>query len=168
MPLYLHGNYLAAVRVSRGVLARDNWSLGLSLAGGRVLDTMGYELMSRDPVGFAAAAADATYLWRNVENRVEVLAGRRAGSGLLLVFWRAGVSLLDEGRLKLEVQPAVERAARPLEELSRRRGVVPGHGRPRRRTLVQYDRAMKDTRVHLPALLLQEDLKARMTRRRTS
>jgi len=108
MPLYFRGNYLAALRVSRGVLARDNWSLGLSLAGGRVLDTMGYRLMSGAPESFVAAAADATYLWRNVENRFEVLVGRRAGwAGLLLVFWRLGVNLLEEGRLKLEVQPTL-------------------------------------------------------------
>jgi hypothetical protein len=107
MPLYFKGNYLAALRVSGGVLARDNWSVGASLASGRVLDTMGNHLMSPDPLGFTAVAADATYLWRNLENRVEVLAGRKAGQDILFLFWRAGLNLLPEGRLKLEVQPVV-------------------------------------------------------------
>jgi hypothetical protein len=149
MPLYLRGNYLAAVRISRGVLAQDNWSLGLSLAGGRVLDTVGYRLMSQEPVGLAAASADATYLWRNLENRFEVLAGRRAGSGLLLIFWRSGVNLLAEGRLRIEVQPAVERA-------SGRWNYYLGGGTSYQvtadlaaRSLVQYDHVARDARFVL-------------------
>ncbi|HVP91679.1 MAG TPA: hypothetical protein VMS75_10750 [Terriglobales bacterium] len=149
MPLYLHGNYLAAVRVSRGVLARDNWSVGLSLAGGRVLDTMGYALVSRDPAAFAAAAADATYLWRNVENRVEVLAGRRAGSGLLLVFWRAGVNLLGEGRLRLEVQPAVARDGGRWNNYLGGGASYEVTADLAARSLVQYDFARKDARFVL-------------------
>jgi len=109
MPLYLRGNYLAAVRLSEGVLARDNYSLGLSLAGGRILDTMGNELMAPEPLDFAAAAADATYLYRNFENRFEVMAGRKAGAGIVLLFWRAGMALLDEGRLRIEAQPVLMR-----------------------------------------------------------
>jgi len=110
MPLYFKGNYLAAVRVSRGVLARDNFSLGASLAGGRILDTMGNHLLSPDPMNFTAVAVDAAYLWRNVENRAEVLAGRKAGQDILAFFWRAGLNLMAEGRLKLEGQPMVIKA----------------------------------------------------------
>jgi hypothetical protein len=107
MPLYFKGNYLAAVRFSGGVLARDNYSLGLSLAGGRILETMGNHLLDPEPTGFAAVAADATYLFRNLENRFEVMAGRNAGASVLLLFWRTGVGLMEEGRLRIEGQPAV-------------------------------------------------------------
>jgi len=107
MPLYFKGNYLAAVRVSRGVLARDNFSVGLSLAGGRILDTMGNHLLSPDPLAFSAVAADAACLWRNVENRFEALAGRKDGADIMAFFWRAGLNLLAEGRLKVEAQPLV-------------------------------------------------------------
>jgi hypothetical protein len=111
MPLYLKGNFLAAARVSKGVLARDNYTLGLSLAHGNILETMGYTLIEPEPFSWSAASLDATYLWRNVENRAEVLLGRRDGAGTLLLFWRAGLALLGESRLKLEVQPALMKNA---------------------------------------------------------
>jgi hypothetical protein len=111
MPLYLKGNFLAAARISKGVLARDNYSLGLSLAHGNVLDTMGYTLVSTEPVDWTVASVDASYVWRNLENRGEVLIGRRDGAGTFLVFWRSGLALLSEARLKIEVQPVLARTA---------------------------------------------------------
>jgi hypothetical protein len=111
MPLYFKGNFLAAARVFKGVLARDNYSLGLSLAHGNILETMGYTLVDPEPFSWTAASVDATYLWRNLENRAEILLGRRDGAGMFLLFWRTGLSLLEEGRLKLEVQPALMRNA---------------------------------------------------------
>ena len=107
MPLYFKGNYLAAARVSKGVLARDNYSLGLSLAHGNILETMGYTLAEPEPFAWSAASFDATYLWRNFEHRAEILLGRRGGAGMFLLFWRSGLSLLEEGRLKVDVQPVV-------------------------------------------------------------
>jgi len=109
MPLYFKGNYLAALRFSSGVLARDNFSIGASLAGGNVLETIGNNLIDAAPRSLAVAALDATYLWRNLENRVEVLAGRKAGSNIVLLFWRSGLNLMDDGRLKLEAQPSLMR-----------------------------------------------------------
>lgn len=102
MPLHLKGNYLAAARIFKGVLARDNYSFGLSASQGRILETM-----APDPLSWSAAGLDASYLWRNIENRAEVLFGRRAGAGMVLFFWRAGLALLEESRLKIEVQPVV-------------------------------------------------------------
>lgn len=107
MPLYFKGNFLAAARVSKGVLARDNYSLGLSLAHGNILETMGYTLVEPQPFSWSAASVDATYVWRNLENRAEALLGRRDGAGMFLLFWRSGIALLDEGRLKVEVQPVL-------------------------------------------------------------
>ena len=49
MPLYFKGNFLPAARVSKGVPARDNYSVGLSLARGNVLETMGYTLVGTSP-----------------------------------------------------------------------------------------------------------------------
>jgi hypothetical protein len=108
MPLYFKGNFLAAARVSKGVLARDNYSLGLSLSAGDILETMGYTLDDPEPVSWTAASLDGTYLWRNFEHRAEVLVGRRDGAGMFLLFWRSGLSLLEEGRLKVEVQPVLK------------------------------------------------------------
>lgn len=111
MPLYLRGNYLVAARVSKGVLARDNYSVGLSLAHGDILETMGYDLAMDEPFAWDSAGLDAAYVWRNFETRAEILLGRRDGAGTLLFFWRTGLALLDEGRLKIEAQPALMRRA---------------------------------------------------------
>jgi hypothetical protein len=107
MPLYFKGNFLAAARISKGVPARDNYSLALSLAHGNILETMGYTLVEPEPFSWSAASFDATYLWRNFEHRAEILLGRRDGAGMFLLFWRSGLSLLEEGRLKVDVQPVV-------------------------------------------------------------
>ncbi|HPW18669.1 MAG TPA: hypothetical protein PLP83_09865, partial [Candidatus Aminicenantes bacterium] len=111
MPLRLEGNYLAAARVFKGVLARDNYSLGLSAAHGKVLEAMGYGPPPAGPVGWTAVSLDLSHAWRNLENRAEVLLGRRDGAAMALLFWRAGLSLLAENRLKLEAQPALWRRA---------------------------------------------------------
>jgi hypothetical protein len=111
MPLYFKGNFLAAARVSKGVLARDNYSLGISLARGNILETMGYTLVEPEPFSWSAAGIDASYMWRNLENRAEVLLGRRDGAGMFLLFWRSGLALLGEARLKVEVQPVLMRTA---------------------------------------------------------
>jgi hypothetical protein len=110
MPLYFKGNYLAAARVFKGVLARDNYSLGLSLSYGRILETMGYTLEDPEPFGWSSVGVDVSHAWRNLENRAEILLGRRDGEETFLFFWRAGLAFLDEGRLKVEAQPAVMRA----------------------------------------------------------
>lgn len=111
MPLYLKGNYLAAARIFKGVLARDGHSVGLSLSRGRVLETMGYTLADPDPAAWTAAGLDWSFAWRNLESRAEILVGRRGGAGTFLAFWRPGLSLLEEGRLKIELQPALMRRA---------------------------------------------------------
>ena len=42
-------NYMAAARVSYGVLSQDNMNLGFSLGYGKTLDTMGYKLRDPEP-----------------------------------------------------------------------------------------------------------------------
>jgi len=111
MPLHFRGNYLVAARLSKGVLARDNYSVGLSLAHGDILDTMGYDLVMDEPFAWDSAGLDATYAWRNFETRAEILLGRRDDAGTFLLFWRTGLALLEEGRLKVEAQPVLMRRA---------------------------------------------------------
>jgi len=111
MPLEFKGNYLAAARVFQGVLARDNYSVGLSLSYGDILETMGYTLVGTEPVGWSSIGLDATHVWRNLENRAEVLIGERDGQGTFLLFWRSGLAFLEEGRLKVEIQPVLTKNA---------------------------------------------------------
>lgn len=105
MPLYFKGNYLASARIAKGVLERDNYNLGLSAAWGDILETMGYELMSDEPVSFRMAAADLSYLWARYESRIELMAGERMGEPAYALFSRLTMNLLEESRLKLEAQP---------------------------------------------------------------
>ena len=107
MPLYFKGNYLLSGRISYGILNQDNYNVGFSAAYGQTLDTMGYHLLSSDPMLYEMLGVDFSYFWNNMESRVEVQAGRKAGENALALYWRAGVSLLEEGRLKLEAQPVL-------------------------------------------------------------
>jgi hypothetical protein len=149
MPLYFKGNYLAAARVSKGVLARDNYSLGLSLAHGNILETMGYTLVEPEPFSWSAASVDATYLWRNLENRAEILLGRRDGAGMFLLFWRSGLALLEEGRLKVEVQPVLKSTAGAWDYLLGSGLTYLLNADLAGRFMVLYDHARRDARFVL-------------------
>ncbi len=105
MPVHFKGNYLAAARMSKGVLEKENYCLGLSLVWGEVLSIMGYELMMPDPYPFRFVSTDFSYLWRQFESRIELMTGEKMHEESYAVFWRLGMNLLDENRLKLEVQP---------------------------------------------------------------
>jgi len=105
MPLHFKGNRLASARISKGVLERDNYNLGLSAAWGDILETMGYELISDEPAAFQMIAADFAYLRTRYESRLEVMAGERMKDPAYAFFWRFTINLLEENRLKLEAQP---------------------------------------------------------------
>ncbi len=110
MPLRLDGNVLAAARVSYGVLDRDNYSLGLSGAAGDVLESMGTHVIG-GPVPFRCLSLDASHRWRNLETRLEFLAGEKDGLDVLALFGRFGVLFLDEGRFRIDLQPVALRTA---------------------------------------------------------
>jgi hypothetical protein len=105
MPVYLKGSYLASVRLSVGVLARDNYTVGFSGGYGSVLDNMGVAITSHQPREFGMGGIDYTHLVNNFEFRLEALAGKKEGELAIGALARAGVNLLEEDRLKLEVQP---------------------------------------------------------------
>lgn len=149
MPLYLRGNYLFAARVSRGILAQENFSLGFSLAYGKILETMGYHLMMPDPIPFQFVGADWTYLWNNFESRVELMAGKKIEERTFLIFWRFGVNFLAENRLKLEIQPLYWKMKNSSEyELSA--GITfQLNADLAFRSMVQYRHASQDKRIVL-------------------
>ena len=101
------GNYLLSGRLSLGVLGSDNWTIGLSAAYGEVLDTMGYKVMSPDLLPYQLAGVDVSYLWNNLESRLEAVYGKKNRGKTWAMFWRLGANLLEESRLKWEVQPTV-------------------------------------------------------------
>ena len=98
------GGWLAPARVSRGVLARDNYTVGLYASRGRVPETDGYTLLDGAAKAYSADGADGALLWDRWELRGDVRAGRKSGARYLAGLARLGLNLLDENRLKLETQ----------------------------------------------------------------
>jgi hypothetical protein len=107
MPLRADGNYLVSARGSRGVLEKDNYTFGVSASYGKALETMGYKVINAEPVKYGLLALDFTYLFDNYELRAEACAGERDNRDIYGVLLRLGAGLLDENRLKLELQPVL-------------------------------------------------------------
>ncbi len=105
MPIYFKGDYMTAARVAYGVLNRDNMNLGFSLGYGNTLDTMGYNLRDSEPRRMSLAGLDFTYLMNNLEHRFDFLSGKWLGKDTYALFYRFGINLDPEGRLKIEGQP---------------------------------------------------------------
>ena len=106
MPVYFKENYMTAGRASFGVLNKDNMNLGLSFGYGNTLDTMGYELLTPDPRKMALGGLDFTFLRNRFEHRFDFLAGTWLGEKTYALFYRLGMNLDQEGRFKIEAQPA--------------------------------------------------------------
>jgi hypothetical protein len=109
MPLYFKGSFLTSARISVGVLSRDNYTVGFSGGYGDVLENMGVSIESHHPREFGVGGIDYTHLWNNFEFRIDALTGTRMGNFTAAAMFRAGVNLLEEGRLKIEVQPVYVR-----------------------------------------------------------
>ncbi len=111
MPLYQNlpglafdSHYMAAARVSYGVLQRDNFNAGFSLGYGKTMETIGYTLMQPDPLRMHLAGTDLTVLQNNLEHRFELYTGKWFGEDLFALFYRFGINLDPEARYKLEAQ----------------------------------------------------------------
>lgn len=107
MALRLRGGWLLAGRLAKGILENDNVNVGLSFGAGKILDVMGNNLLSEKPRSIRMAELDMTWVLNNWENRFEFALGDRLFGPMAAALWRLGLGLLDENRLKLEVQPAL-------------------------------------------------------------
>jgi hypothetical protein len=147
MALKMKGNYFLSGRLGFGVLNEDNVTAGLSLGYGKLRDVVGYEVLSENLIDFAMAALDVTWLKDNLENRIELMGGKRAGLPTLTAVWRFGFGLLEENRLKIELQPTAI-----LTTESKRFEFAGGltflaHPDWTLRAMAAYDSEMKDTRI---------------------
>ena len=104
MRLRAAGNYLLSARAARGVLNRDNHSVGLYGAVGKIPGTAGYSLLDGQERSYAAAGLDGALLWDRWELRGDLRTGEKAGMHYFAGLGRLGVNLLEENRLKLEAQ----------------------------------------------------------------
>jgi hypothetical protein len=147
MPLHFKGNFFLAGRYSKGVLAQDNYNVGLSAGYGKILDVMGYHLMSDEPIQFAMSSIDITWRRNNLEHHVEIMMGDRGSCGAFLLFWRTGMGLLEEGRLKIEAQPVLL-IANQKTNIQFSAGVTYlASGVWTFRAMVMYDKETKDSRI---------------------
>lgn len=147
MPLYFKGNHLTAGRISKGILNQDNYTLGLSLAYGKTLETMGYHLMEPDPMQFVIAGGDFTYFWHNLENRLEFFVGKKKEKDAFALFGRSEVNLLEEGRLKLGFQPIYWKIGDTWNYQVSLGTSFQISGDLTIRSLYQYDHAREDQRI---------------------
>jgi hypothetical protein len=105
MPIEYHGNYLAALRYSYGVLASDMYNVGISLLAGETVETAGFEFMSHDLRSTYLADIDFTYLGEyGLEYRVELTGGREEEEDAYAAYTKIGLNWLDYDGPKLEYQ----------------------------------------------------------------
>ena len=104
-PLLINGNFLVSTRVSKGVLNQENYNVGAYFSGGKVPDVTGYDIDSKAPKPYNVLGLDATYLWDRLEFRADLRKGIKLGATTYAALGRIGLNLLEENRLKLELQP---------------------------------------------------------------
>ncbi len=156
MPARFNGNYMAAARISKGFINQDNYTLGASAGFGEILETMGYDVMEDEPAGLALAGVDAAYIWNQFEIRMDVLAGKNRGEAAGAIFLRGGVNLLDEGRLKLEVQPVFLKNGSNENQVISTGVSFQTTADVSIKTMYQYDRDAEDHRVVMQMYLYQK------------
>ena len=147
MGLKTEGNWLVSSRVSFGVLQRDNYNIGLSFMGGKMLDTMGYKVMHGDPRDTLLGGIDFSANYGRMEHKAEVDFGRKNDMTAAAALYRVGRNFMDENRLKLEGQYV-------WTKQEGANAVNTGFGVAYKinsdltaRVMYQWDREMKDDRV---------------------
>jgi hypothetical protein len=140
-------SYFLAGRVSKNILEQDNFSAGFSAAVGRVFDVIGYRRLSETPMPLLLAGVDLSWRSDTWEHNFEVMAGSRAELGAVAVYWKTAVGVLDEARLKLEIQP-VYTSMQGVSEFQLGLGAsYLAHPDWTLRTMVSYDSRFKDFKV---------------------
>jgi len=105
MGAYARGNYLVSGRMGFGDFSSDNYSIGVSVAGGMALPVMGYSRLSDTPVQVLAAALDATYLAGPFSLKVEIDYGTWSGIPSGGMWLRLGYVPPALQELSIELEP---------------------------------------------------------------
>jgi hypothetical protein len=145
-------HYMAAARVAYGVLERDNFNVGFSLATGKNLETLGYDLMQYKVFPVQLVGTDLTIEQDNIEHRTELYSGKWFGANLFALFYRFGVNLDPEARYKLEAQYLYWKAQYTDEMVDRRPALclsVKANEDLTVRTSYAYDFLLNDNRFLL-------------------
>lgn len=105
MAFRFSGNGYAAARLSFGVLDRDNYTIGISAGGGRVLSVMGYHILADEPRTLVEGSLDLRVRLNGWEFAAQASAGTFAGSFSALFWLRVSLLLDRAGLWRLEAQP---------------------------------------------------------------
>ncbi|PKN78720.1 MAG: hypothetical protein CVU48_07540 [Candidatus Cloacimonetes bacterium HGW-Cloacimonetes-1] len=105
MALKTDGSYLLATRVARGDLKKENYTVGVTALKGKVLESMGYQIMHNNTKHTEAMIGfDLGYRYLNYELKADLLGGsfyhQDAYAGLLRATWYPG----SEDRTAIEPQ----------------------------------------------------------------
>jgi len=147
MPLLLKDSYVVSSRVSKGVLNRDNYNLGAYFTGGKIPDVVGYHILDSRALAYDFLGVDFAYLWDRFELRADLRKGEKDGSASYAALGRIGMNLLEENRLKLEIQPVFTKTAR--EQANSVAGGFSYTSSPELtwRSTYEYDRSDNDHRL---------------------
>ncbi|MDR1499237.1 MAG: hypothetical protein LBS34_03035 [Rickettsiales bacterium] len=104
MGIRRYGNWLFASRISNGILNYDNYNIGLSFMGGKILEVVGYTIMNAKPKNVAMGSIDFSYNYDNIEHKIEINFGQKDRKEVFASLYRVGLNFLEENRLKLEGQ----------------------------------------------------------------
>ncbi|MBR1778822.1 MAG: hypothetical protein IJ752_09615 [Alphaproteobacteria bacterium] len=100
-----YGNAIAAMRIATGVLNFDNYTTGISVMAGKMLDTMGYKILEKDPQDIRLIGWDGAYNADNYEHKIELDAGERNHRSYYAALYRFSIVLDSEERWKGHIQP---------------------------------------------------------------
>ncbi|MDZ4182505.1 MAG: hypothetical protein U1B83_06490 [Candidatus Cloacimonadaceae bacterium] len=105
MPLYVGENNLFAARVGLGDLSSHNATVGISGATGKILKSMGYNVMHNNKKHeLLLGGIDASWRYLGMEVATDVLYGEYDTDPAYAALGRLGFFLLPEERLKLDLQ----------------------------------------------------------------
>jgi hypothetical protein len=107
--LYDSGNYLACTRYSYGILNKDNYTFGVSLNHGQIYDMMDYHRVYDYLFLTSMAGVDFSWNIRYFEFKFESTEGTMGDYQVNGTLIRIGYNLLEENRLKLELQPTLSK-----------------------------------------------------------
>jgi hypothetical protein len=92
---------LLTARASYGVLARDNYNIGVSAMAGKMRNEM---MPDMEPQDTTLGGLDFSYNHGRLEHKAEFDFGRKNHERALAAFYRLSLGVLEENRLKLEGQ----------------------------------------------------------------
>jgi len=147
MGLKTKGNWIVASRASYGVLSQDNYNFGVSFMGGKMLDTMGYELMDDNPKDTLLGGVDFAWNYYRVEHKAEFDFGQKNEKAAVAALYRLGYNFLEENRLKLEGQYTWTKREGTNDAVFGFGATYKVNSNLTARAMYQWDREMSDNRV---------------------